>query len=157
MPVPESFTATVTTDHRGRVVVPVPFDPNRAWGTKPRHHVTGTVGGHKVRGPLDIVDDGYCLTLGAAWLRDCHVVVGSEIAVTLAAEGPQRSDLPADVAEALDADLDATAFFDSLATFYRKGYLRWIDGTKRRPDVRAARIAEMIDLLKAGKKERPRG
>src|SRR3712207_7886764 len=28
---------------------------------------------------------------------------------------------------------NAAAFFDSLAQFYRKAYLRWIDATKRRP------------------------
>ena len=48
------------------------------------------------------------------------------------------------------------AFFDSLAQFYRRAYLRWIDATKRRPDLRAERIAEMIELLTAGMKERPR-
>jgi hypothetical protein len=30
---------------------------------------------------------------------------------------------------------------------YRKAYLRWIDTTARRPDLRAARIAEVVDLL----------
>ena len=49
----------------------------------------------------------------------------------------------------------AAAFFDSLAQFYTRAYLRWIDATKRRPDVRAARIAEMVELLKAGRKQRP--
>ncbi|HET6752896.1 MAG TPA: YdeI/OmpD-associated family protein [Jiangellaceae bacterium] len=46
--------------------------------------------------------------------------------------------------------------FDSLAQFYTRAYLRWIDATKRRPEARAARIAEMVELLKAGHKERPR-
>jgi len=50
----------------------------------------------------------------------------------------------------------AGAFFDTLAQFYRKAYLRWIDATTRRPDVRAARIAEVVSLLEAGVKERPR-
>ena len=50
----------------------------------------------------------------------------------------------------------AAAFFDSLAQFYRRAYLRWIDATKRRPDQRPIRIAEMIDLLEQGKKERPK-
>jgi hypothetical protein len=39
--------------------------------------------------------------------------------------------------------------------FYRNAYLRWIDATKRRPEVRAARIAETVELLKAGVKQRP--
>lgn len=37
-----------------------------------------------------------------------------------------------------------------------KAYLRWIDATTSRPDLRAARIAEVVDLLAAGLKERPR-
>jgi Bacteriocin-protection, YdeI or OmpD-Associated len=45
--------------------------------------------------------------------------------------------------------------FDTLAQFYRTAYLRWIDATTRRPDLRAARIAEVADLLAAGVKERP--
>jgi ATPase subunit of ABC transporter with duplicated ATPase domains len=41
----------------------------------------------------------------------------------------------------------------SLATFYRNGYIRWIESA-RRPETRQARITEMIGLLKAGKKQR---
>jgi uncharacterized protein YdeI (YjbR/CyaY-like superfamily) len=53
---------------------------------------------------------------------------------------------------ALDSEPEAGAFFESLATFYRNGYLRWIEGAKR-PETRSARIAEMLRLLKAGKKQ----
>jgi hypothetical protein len=40
-----------------------------------------------------------------------------------------------------------------LAQFYRKGYLRWIDATLRRPELRAERIARMVELLEAGVKD----
>jgi uncharacterized protein YdeI (YjbR/CyaY-like superfamily) len=69
-------------------------------------------------------------------------------------EGPQREDLPADLAEALDYEPEAGEFFDSLAQFYRSGYLTWIEATKRRPEVRVERIAEMVKLLKDGQKQR---
>ena len=69
-------------------------------------------------------------------------------------EGPQRDDLAPDIAAALDATPEAGAFFDSLAQFYRKGYLRWIDATKRSPAIRAERIAEMVRLLEKGVKQR---
>jgi uncharacterized protein YdeI (YjbR/CyaY-like superfamily) len=75
--------------------------------------------------------------------------------VDIAPEGPQRDDLAADVAEALAANPAAAEFFDSLAQFYRRGYLRWIDATRRRPEQRPVRIAEMVRLLEAGIKERP--
>jgi hypothetical protein len=94
--------------------------------------------------------------LGPAWRRDCGIAPGDTVTVVLTPEGPQRGGLAVDVAAALDAEPEAAAFFDSLAQFYRKAYLRWIDATKRRPDERAARISEMVELLKAGVKERPR-
>ncbi|TMR19279.1 hypothetical protein ETD85_53030 [Nonomuraea zeae] len=92
--------------------------------------------------------------LGPAWLR-CGLEPGAQVSVVLKPEGPQRADLAEDVAEALEASPAAGAFFDSLAQFYRRGYLRWIDATKRRPEVRAQRIAEMVRLLEAGVKQRP--
>ena len=84
------------------------------------------------------------------------VAIGDEVTVELAPEGPQRGELADDIAAALAASPAAGAFFDTLAQFYRRAYLRWIDATSRRPDVRAARIAEVVDLLEAGIKERPR-
>ena len=56
---------------------------------------------------------------------------------------------------ALEASPDAASFFDGIAQFYRNAYLRWIDATKRRPEVRAERIAEVVSLLAGGVKQRP--
>ena len=89
-------------------------------------------------------------------MRDTGVAVGSDVIVELAPEGPQRGDLAHDISAALEANPAAAAFFDTLAQFYRKAYLRYIDATTRRPDLRAARIAEVVDLLANGIKERPR-
>jgi Bacteriocin-protection, YdeI or OmpD-Associated len=149
------FTATVTVDREGRTRVPVPFDPDEVWGPKPRHHVTGSLAGHGLRGVIEKVDGGRVLVLGPAWGRDCGPADGATVEVVLAPEGPQRSDLAPDVALALDAAPAAGAFFDSLAQFYRNAFLRWFDATKRRPEQRPIRIAEMIHLLEEGKKERP--
>jgi uncharacterized protein YdeI (YjbR/CyaY-like superfamily) len=78
------------------------------------------------------------------------------VTVELSPEGPQRRDLAPDITAALTAEPEAAAFFDALAQFYRRAYLRWSDATKRRPDERTARIAEVVRLCKAGVKERPR-
>ena len=155
MSVSRSFKTIATSDGRGRVVVPVPFDPDEVRGVKPRHHVHGKLNGMGVRPVIERFDSGFGFTLGAAWRRDCGVSPGDTVEVVLAPEGPQRDDLADDVRAALDADPGAGAFFDGLAQFYRRAYLRWIDGTKRRPDERQRRIAEMIGLLRRGEKERP--
>jgi hypothetical protein len=156
MPESISFTATVTTDGRRRVLVPVPFDPDEAWGRKGEHHVHGTVDGMDVRAVVEPLANGHGILLGPAWRRDCGIGPGRVVDVVLEPEGPQREHLAPDVAAALEAAPEAAVFFDSLAQFYTRAYLRWIDATKRRPDVRAARIAEMVELLEAGHKQRPR-
>ncbi|HTE21165.1 MAG TPA: YdeI/OmpD-associated family protein [Armatimonadota bacterium] len=149
------FTATVLAWPDGRVYVELPFDPAEAWGAKSRHHITGSVNGTDIRGPLDeLADATWVLVLGPAWRRGTGIGPGDEVTVVLAAEGPQRDSLPPDLAAALEAEPDAGAFFDSLATFYRTGYLRWLDGASRRPAVRVERLRELVALLKAGKKSR---
>jgi hypothetical protein len=150
-----NFTATVTSDGRRRVLVPVPFDPDDAWGAKREHRVHGTVNGMGIRAVLEPLGDGRGILLGTSWRRDCGIGPGETVDVVLQPEGPQRDDLAPDIAAALDAEPEAGAFFDSLAQFYRRAYLRWIDATKRRPEQRPLRIAEMVDLLKAGIKQRP--
>lgn len=150
-----SFTTSIERDARGRVVIALPFDPSAEWGAKARHHITGTVGDRRVRGPLTGEGGAARLILGPAWCGDASLEDGARVTVTLWPEGPQQATMAPDVAAALAARPEARAFFDSLATFYRTGYLRWVDATKRRPEVRAARIAEMVELLAAGRKQRP--
>ncbi len=155
VPAERQYSVTVVADRRGRAFVPVPFDPDQGWGPKPRHHITGTVNGMGVRGVVEPVGDGQGFVLGPAWRRGCGIGPGDEVAVVLMPEGPQRGDLAPDIVAALDAEPAAAAFFDSLAQFYRKAFLAWIGATNRRPELRAARIAEMVELLKAGQKQRP--
>lgn len=151
-----TYSAILEQLPNGGARVPVPFDPNDAWGSKREHHIGGTIAGRPVRGSIVPGGGGWCFSVGASWLRDGPAVLSLPVRVRIAPEGPQRADLAPDIAAALDQDPAAGAFFDALAQFYRKGYLRWIEATKRRPEVRAERIAEVIELLAAGNKERPK-
>jgi len=150
------FSVPVAADARGRAVILVPFDPDQAWGAKAVHHVHGTVNGCRVRVTIAPGESGWGFTLDPARMRGLGITVGSDVIVELAPEGPQRGDLADDIAAALEANPAAGAFFDTLAQFYRKAYLRYIDATTRRPELRAARIAEVVGLLADGIKERPR-
>ncbi len=99
--------------------------------------------------------NGHGFTVGPAWQRDCGLAVGDTVTVDIEPEGPQRRDLADDIAAALGAHPRAALFFDSLTQFYRHAYFRWIDATKRQPNQRPLRIADMIRLLEAGQKQRP--
>lgn len=149
------FVATLADAGRGSLLVPLPFDPDEVWGAKQRHHVTGTVNAVRVRAVVEPVGAGSGFTLGPTSPSRAGLAAGDRVTVDIAPEGPQRGELADDIAGALAASPAAAAFFDSLAQFYRRGYLRWIDATKRRPDQRAVRIAEMVRLLEAGIKQRP--
>ena len=151
----QRFDVTVAAGRGGKLLVPVPFDPDQVWGAKERHHVAGTVNGARVRAVLEPAGDGFGFTLGPKSPGGYGVAAGDQVTVEIGPEGPQRDDLAEDVAAALAAEPEAGAFFDSLAQFYRRAYLRWIDATKRRPGQRAERIAEMVELLKSGTKQRP--
>jgi hypothetical protein len=131
----------------------IPFNPDDVWGVKQRHYIVGSVNGCQVRGPLDSNGTQFFLSLGAAWLRDNNLDAGADVEVVLSPEGPQSESLSPDVSAALDAEPEAKAFFDALATFYRKNYVRWIESAKR-PETRSARIAEMVKLLNAGQKQK---
>jgi hypothetical protein len=152
----QRFGTHVATGPGGRAVIAVPFDPDQAWGAKAQHPVSGTINGQRVRGTIAAGDGGWVFTLTPMWMRDAGVAADDDVIVELAPEGPQRGDLADDISAALEANPAAGAFFDTLAQFYRKAYLRWIDATTRRPELRAARIAEVVDLLAAGIKQRPR-
>jgi uncharacterized protein YdhG (YjbR/CyaY superfamily) len=152
----QRFGTRVAAGPRGRGVIAVPFDPDEVWGAKAEHRVGGTLNGRHVRGTIAPAGSGWAFTLTPMWMRDTGVAPGDEVIAELAPEGPQRGDLASDVSAALEASPAATAFFDTLAQFHRKAYLRWIDATGRRPNLRAARIAEVVDLLAAGIRQRPR-
>ena len=133
---------TVVAKAGSRTYIAIPFNPNEVWGVKQRHHITGTINGCAVRGSLGSDAGQYFLPLGAAWRRDNRVEAGAEVEVMLAPEGPQTDALAPDILAALESESDARGFFDSLATFYRNGYIRWIESAKRpeaqRTDLRDA-------------------
>jgi Bacteriocin-protection, YdeI or OmpD-Associated/Domain of unknown function (DUF1905) len=152
----QRFRAVIAAGPGDSAVITMPFDPDAAWGAKANHPVGGAIDGCRIRARLLPADGGWVLPLAPKRLLGLGVAIGGEVTVELSPEGPQRADLADDIAAALAASPEAGAFFDTLAQFYRKAYLRWVDATSRRPDVRAARIAEVVDLLEAGIKERPR-
>jgi hypothetical protein len=143
---------TTIEETGNRCYISIPFDPNEVWGAKQKHHVSGSIDEAPIRGPID-TDGSPVLWLGPGWLRDSEIKAGRTVEVVLAPEGPLSGTVEPDLAAALREDLEAQDFFDSLPTFYRNNYVRWIESAKR-PETRAKRITEMMGLLKEGKRER---
>ena len=113
--------ATVTQGRRRRVMVPVPFDPDEAWGSEAwSTPAAGTVNGMGLRAVVEPLDDGWEIVLGLAWRRDRGIAPGDRVEVVLSPEGPQREDLSPDLAAALAVEPAAAAFFDGLTSTVRR-------------------------------------
>jgi bacteriocin resistance YdeI/OmpD-like protein/uncharacterized protein DUF1905 len=146
----QRFNTTLVKSGTGAYFV-IPFDPDEVWGAKERHYVAGTINGHRFRGCIE-ADRTPCIhSIGAAWLRDNDVGDGANVEVIMAPEGHQVETVSPDIGDALKAEPEARAFFESVAPFYRNNYIRWIESAKR-PETRSTRIAEMVKSLKAGEK-----
>lgn len=151
----QTFETVVELAPKRRAFIALPFAPDDVWGVKVEHHVAGSVNGLDVRAVVEPFGDGVGIVLGPAWRRDRGIEVGDSVTVVLGPEGPQRDDLPDDFRAVLESVPNAAEFFDGIAQFYRTAYLKWIDATKRRPETRAARIAEVVALLADGINQRP--
>jgi hypothetical protein len=149
---PKTFKSVAAESANGGVSVALPFDPAKVWGERARYHLGGTINGAKMRAIVKAGERAF--VLGPMWRRDCGLAPGDAVTVTLALEGPQQDELAEDFAAALAAEPKAAAFWDDLAQFYRKAYLTWINGTKKKPEERARRIKETIKLLKTHQKAR---
>lgn len=149
----QRFTA-VLEQVGSRAFLILPFEPLLAWGELDAYYVDGQFNERSFRGVAEQLDDGrWGLALGPTWRRDNGVEVGATCVLVLKLEGHRAENLEPDIAAALTADPEAQRFFESLAPFYRKNFIRWIRDAKR-PATREARIAEMMSLLHDRRRER---
>jgi uncharacterized protein YdeI (YjbR/CyaY-like superfamily) len=100
-----------------------------------------------------LIGSDLVLPVGQAWLKANPVDLKAELEVVLKPEGPQSGSLAADLIEAFSEAPQAAMFFDSLPTFHRNNYMRWVNSAQQ-PETRVKRIKELMDLLKARKRER---
>lgn len=59
--------------------------------------------------------------------------------------------MPPDLAEAIEAEPAAKAFFESLTPSQRKWFVLDVEGAKK-PETRQRRIAKSMEMLREGKK-----
>lgn len=83
---PQAFTTTVIQNRKGRVLVPLPFEPEDVWGSKREHPVDGM----GVRAVVEPIDDGWGIVLGPAWRRDCGVAPGDRVDIVLVQRNEQH-------------------------------------------------------------------
>src|SRR3954452_14892058 len=79
------------------------------------------------------------------------VEAGGAATVTIVLyDTPREVEVPAALAQALDADSAAKARFDALAYTHRKEFARWIAEAKK-DDTRERRVDQTLQMLREGR------
>ncbi len=80
--------------------------------------------------------------------------IGDRVHVTLVRDEEARDvEIPDDLAETLEANPQAKAFFEALAYTHRREYVEWIVEAKR-PETRERRVRQALEMLARRQKTR---
>jgi Bacteriocin-protection, YdeI or OmpD-Associated/Domain of unknown function (DUF1905) len=110
-----------------------------------------TLNGYTYRSTPVVYAGRYYLGLRREVREAAGVRVGQTLHVTIQVdEQPRLVDVPAALAEALQADRAARAAFDRLSFTDRREYVEWV-GTAKLDTARRRRVAETIRRLRADK------
>ena len=140
-------------DGDGGVFVVVPFSVPEVYGTKGRVPVQVTFDGYPYQGSITPLGDGHHALHVLKQIRKAvDKTIGDTVRVTLSRDVVERKMTPPDdLAAQLATTPQAAAYFNKLAYTHQREFVRWLEGAKR-PEVRAQRLAETVELLSQGRK-----
>jgi hypothetical protein len=116
-----------------------------------RFPVVATVNDYTWRTSVARMGGEFLVGLNREVREGAGVGAGDKVDVTLALDTkPREVDVPEDLAAALAAEPKVKERFDALAFTHRKEFARWVAEAKRE-DTRQRRIAQALDMIRAGK------
>ncbi|QFY13199.1 DUF1905 domain-containing protein [Nonomuraea phyllanthi] len=144
------FRTTVELNGKTATGFEVPAEVVEQLGSGKRPSVTVTVGSHTYRSTVASMGGRFMLPLSAENRELAGVAAGDEVEVELALDtAPREAEVPADLAEALEAAPEAKTFFESLSYSRKRRYLLQIEGAKK-PETRRRRVADTVAKLADG-------
>ncbi|CAG0989310.1 hypothetical protein ANRL2_03063 [Anaerolineae bacterium] len=152
MPKKNTFTATIQNAGGGGAFVEIPFDVEKAFGSK-KPKVKAMIEGVPYRGVLvRMGTEHHILIILKAIREQIGNTFGDKINITVEADSePRLVEVPAELKQAFKAEKEAKSFFEKLAYTHQREYVTWINEAKR-DETRQARILKTIEMLKKGKK-----
>ena len=152
MPKKHAFTAIIQNAGDGGAFVEVPFDVEKAFGSK-KPKVKAMIEGVEYRGTLVRMGTECHLLLVLKSIREqVGKTFGDEIKVTVEADTEERViTVPAELKRAFQSEKEAKAIFEKLSYTHQKEYVTWINEAKK-DETRQNRIAKTVEMLKKGKK-----
>ena len=139
------FEAVVGADAGDLPGVVVPAGIAAAMGGRARIPVSGTINGVPFRSSTMPMGDGrHCVGFRQEIRARAGVSDGDTVTIEIARDDvPRTVDVPADLAEALDADPAVRAAFDAMSHTHRREWVVAVCDVKR-PETRERRIAQAV-------------
>lgn len=143
-----TFTAIIQNAGGGGAFVEVPFDVEKAFGSK-KPKVKAMIEGIPYRGILTRMGTEFHMLIVLKGIREqVGKTFGDEINITVEADTePRVVEVPSDLKKAFKAEKDAKAFFDMLSYTHQREYVSYINEAKK-VETRERRIAQTIEMLK---------
>lgn len=146
----EFDTTVATTGNNTGIVVPAEFIERLGAGRRPS--VVVEVNGYEYRNTVGIMGGKHMISISAAVRKGTGLKGGDPIHVKMTvAETPREVEIPDDVADALSAEPEVSAFFSELSNSLQRYYVDNINGAKT-PETRQRRIDKAISLFREGQK-----
>lgn len=131
----------------------IPFDVEKAFGSRARVPVRGTINGFAFRSSVfPAGDDRHYMVVNKRVREGARAKAGDTIKVVMERDDePRVIEPPGDFVRALKSNNAAKATWDKLSYSHKREHVSAIEGAKR-PETRARRIEKAVTDLAEGKK-----
>ena len=144
------FRATLERlqNNLGWVVIRIPFDATRLWGSRGQVRVKGTINGFDFRNTLFPTGDGrHMLLVNRKMQKGGRVDAGSSAAFVLEPDLEERVvETPSELLKALGQDRQLRKYFEGMNPSTRREIAKWAAQPKS-PDARRRRAEEIAERL----------
>jgi len=132
--------------------IEIPPDVIEALGGGRKPAVRVTINGYTYSSTVARRGERYLLGINADSRRRAGVAAGDRVEVEIELDtGSREVEVPPDLADAIQAEPAAAAFFGSLTASQRKWFVQDVEGAKQAA-TRQRRIAKSVEMLRAGTK-----
>lgn len=148
MPKKHTFKATIQNVGGGGAFVEVPFDVEKAFGSK-RPKVKAMIEGVPYRGLLTRMGGPNHILIILKGIREqIGKTFGDEIQVSMELDTEERVlVIPIELTKELKKDKEAKSIFDKLSYTHKKEYVKWVEEAKKE-ETRQRRVEKTVEVLK---------
>jgi len=145
------FKTTLLQAGKTATGIKVPSEIVESFNAGKKPPVKITINGYTYRNTIAVMGGVYMVGVSAAHRTGAGIEGGDEIEVTIQLDtDPRVVEIPAAFQKALNKNVAAKKYFDSLSNSKKKGIVVLIEGAKT-DETRDRRIEKAINLLKEGK------